>query len=323
MSKNTRFDLTALGEVMLRHSVPSGERLDTAARLDIRPAGAEANVAVALSQLDRCCGWVGALPDHALGRLVLRHLRAARVNVDGVIQCAEGRLGTYYIEFAVPPRPVQVIYDRAHSCTASLSPEQIDWGYLLDTRLLHITGITPALSESCLRVADEAVRRARDAGVPVSVDVNYRARLWTANHAKAALTPLVESADLLFCSRQDANRVFGISGDPEHVVRKLAEKSRAAAVIVTLGKDGAVAWDGEHIHHAPAVPVRILDRLGAGDALAAGVIHGWLDHDVGRGLQYGVAMAAMALSQHGDFLVTSRAELLSLVDRAGKPGVQR
>lgn len=322
MPNKPEFDLTTLGEILLRQSVPPGQRLETASHLDIQPAGAEANVAVALSRLGRSCGWVGGLPQQAIGRLVTNHLRLANVNLDGVVWCQNKRLGTYYIEFTGPPRPVTVIYDRADSCTSNLSPKQINWDYLLNSRLLHLTGITPALSESCRQVVIEAITRAKTAGVPISFDINYRAKLWSEREAKTVLTPLIQNIDLLFCGQADASRIFGINGSPEQVVDKLAAKSRAKNIVVTLGDKGVVAWDGQAYHYAEALPVQIIDRLGAGDALAAGVIHGWLDNDLNLGVRYGVTLAALALSQHGDFLVTTEEEVLSLLDNA-EGGVNR
>jgi len=249
-------------------------------------------------------------------------LRLANVNLDGVIWCKNKRLGTYYIEFTGPPRPVTVIYDRADSCTSNLTPEQINWNYLLNSRLLHLTGITPALSESCRQVVTEAITRAKTAGIPISFDINYRSKLWSEREAEMVLTPLIQNIDLLFCGQADAFQIFGISGTPEQIVNRVADKSRAKNIVVTLGGKGVIAWDGQTYHYAKAIPVQIIDRLGAGDALAAGIIHGWLDNDLAQGVRYGVTLAALALSQHGDFLVTTKEEVLSLLDNI-EGGVSR
>ena len=144
---NPRFDVTTFGEVMLRLSVPPGRRLETATQLDACIAGAETNVVSLLARLERKTCWVGALPKNPLGFLAANHLRSAGVDLDAIIWSEGGRLGTYFVEFGGPPRGVQVTYDRAGSVTALLSPAQIDWDALTDSRLLHMTGITPALSE--------------------------------------------------------------------------------------------------------------------------------------------------------------------------------
>jgi 2-dehydro-3-deoxygluconokinase len=315
---NQPFDVTTIGEVMLRMSVPPGNRLEMARNLDLNPGGAEANVVGALSRLGRRCGWVSGLPSHALGRLVAHHLRAARIDLEAVVWRESGRIGTYYLEFATPPRPTQAIYDRAGSCAALLQPEDISWEYLLGSRLLHLTGITPALSTSCAAVTAEAVRRAREAGVPISFDVNYRQLLWTPQEAAATLTPLIQGVDLLLCGLRDAALLFGCTGAPEEVLRALAALSHAKQVVLSTGEGGVVAWDGERVLQQPSVPVGMIDRLGAGDALAAGVIHGWLDDDLAQGLRYGTMLAALALSQHGDMVVVTPAELAALL--AGEGG---
>ncbi|MGH2387321.1 MAG: PfkB family carbohydrate kinase, partial [Chloroflexota bacterium] len=159
------FDVTTVGEVMLRMSVPAGIRLDQAARLDLTPGGAETNLTGALARLGRRCAWVSSLPANALGRLAANHIRAAGIDLEGVVWRNQGRMGTYYLEFATPPRPIQAIYDRAGSCAAQMGPDDVNWAYLLHTRLLHLSGITPALSPSCRALTAEAIEHARTAGV--------------------------------------------------------------------------------------------------------------------------------------------------------------
>ena len=307
-----RFDITTLGEMLVRFSVPSGKRLENAAQLDVYPAGAEANVATLLARLERQACWFGALPENPLGRLAANALRVAGVDTGGIIWKEHGRMGTYYVEFGEPPRGIQVTYDRAHSCATQLQFSEIDWDGLLDTRLLHLTGITPALSPSCLEIVREAIRQARKRNAPVSFDVNYRQKLWSEEDAAQTLLPLIQNVELLFCSQADARRLFHCTGSMQGVAQGLAERSKAHSVIVTFSDQGALLWDGNQEHHEPARPTRIIDRLGAGDALAAGVIHGWLDGDVAAGLRYGVTLSALALSQSGDMVITNKSELTAL-----------
>lgn len=311
----TRFDVTSLGEAMLRFSVPAGTRLETAHQFDVHPAGAEANVVAALARLGRRCGWVSSLPDQALGRLVLNALRQAGVDTSAVIW-SRGRIGSYYVEFAAPPRATQVIYDRADSCITHLDVDQIPWDYLLDTRLLHLTGITPPLARGCHHIVTEAVRRAREKGVPLSFDVNYRGKLWSPDAAALTLRPLLQNVDLLFCNGRDAQTLFACTGTPEEMVAQLVAQTGAAQVVMSLGEQGVIGWDGAQTHREAAWPVGIVDRIGAGDALAAGVIHGWLAGDFAAALRYGVTLAALALSQHGDMVITTREELEGLVAAA-------
>ncbi|CAN5479258.1 sugar kinase [soil metagenome] len=317
MMTTPRFDVTAIGEVMLRYSVPVGERLEKAQSLALHPGGAEANLLGALACLGRRCAWVSGLPQNPLGRLIDNHMRLARVDTSAIAWSPEGRVGTYYLEFATPPRATQVYYDRADSCAAQLKPEQINWDYLLDTRLLHLTGITPALSTSCLAVTEEAIQRAKQAGVAVSFDINYRAKLWSETQAAAVLKPLIQGIDLLSCGQGDAKRVFGFSGTPQEIVQQLAELSHAKCIITSMAGEGVLVWDGQNYYQSPAQPVEMIDRLGAGDALAAGVIHGWLDGDLAKGVRYGTALAAICLSIHGDMVVTTPEEVEAVLQNSG------
>jgi 2-dehydro-3-deoxygluconokinase len=307
-----RYDLTTIGEILLRLSVPSGERLEQASRLDLHPAGAEANVATLLARLERRACWIGALPANPLGRLAAGALRAAGTDTSHILWKDGGRMGTYYVEFGEPPRGIQVTYDRACSCASQLDAQEIDWDMMLDTRILHLTGITPALSPACHEVVSEAIRRARAQTVPVSFDVNYRQKLWPERDAAQALLPLLQGVELLFCSQADAARLFQCTGSMRDIGQAMLEKTRARHIVLTFGEQGAALWHGQEWRHEPARPTRMVDRLGAGDALAAGVIHGWLDGDLAGGLRYGVTLAALALSQVGDMVVTNKSELLAL-----------
>lgn len=321
-ARQKRFDVTSFGESMLRLSVPVGQRLEMCHHLDVHVAGAETNTLSALARLEHACGWVGALPRNPLGRLVQSELRRAGIDLSAAVWRERGRLGTYYVEFAVPPRAIQVVYDRAGSATTELHVDQIDWTYLLDTRLIHLTGITPALSPGCAEIVAQAVARAQEAGVVVSFDVNYRSKLWTAELAREHLLPLMQGVDLLFCSDRDARTLFGCSGSPQQVVERLVAQTSARRAVVSLGERGVIGWDGDEFTRVPARPVEIVDRIGAGDALAAGVIHGLLGGDFAGGLHTGVLMAALVLSQHGDMLVTSPAEIAALLESDGA-GVSR
>lgn len=307
-----RFDVTAVGEMLLRLSVPYGKRLESTTQLDVFPAGAEANALTLLARLERRTGWFGALPGNPLGRMAGNALRVAGVDTGGILWSHDGRMGTYYVELGEPPRGIQVTYDRDHSCASQLQATQLDWKSLLDTRLVHLTGITPALSPSCLEVVLEAVQRAKECSVPVSFDINYRQKLWDEPTAAQTLLPLIQSAELLFCSQADAVRLFHCTGSMQDIAQGMLEVSKARHVVVTYGEEGAMLWDGAAWRHEPARQTRTIDRLGAGDALAAGVIHGWLDGNLITGLRYGVTLAALALSQSGDMVMTNKSELLAL-----------
>lgn len=312
-----RFDVTSLGETMLRLSVPNGRRLETTTQLDLEYGGTESNCLTSLARIGRRVGWLSRVPDNPLGRGLLRQLRADGIDLDAVVLRPGERMGIYYVEFASAPRAIQVTYDRADSAASRLTVTDVDWGYVLDTRVLHLTGITPGLSASCLAVTREAIARARAAGVRVSFDVNFRGRVWTAEAAGAALRPLIAEVDLLMCKGSDATALFGCSGGPRELMSQLKALTRAEAVVSTFGADGAALLSGDGFAHRPALPVQIVDRIGSGDAFAAGVIDGWLDGDLPDGLRRGVGLAAIALSQHGDRVMTSRAELVAVLAQQG------
>ena len=312
----SQYDVTTLGEMLIRFSVPSGKRLENTTQLDVYPAGAEANVVSLLARLERRALWMGALPKNPLGRLAAGALREAGVDTEGVLWREQGRMGTYYVELGESPRGVQVTYDRLHSCASQLQPGDIDWGPLFNTRLLHLTGITPALSPSCLEIVKTAVQQAKGHRVPVSFDINFRQKLWSEADARRTLLPLIQGVELLFCSQVDARRLFGCEGSTQEIGQQMLALSQARHVVVTFGGKGAVLWTGDEWQLEPARPTRIIDRLGAGDALAAGVIHGWLDGNLRAGLQYGVTLASLALNQSGDMVVTHRDELLALCNNS-------
>ena len=320
-SARPRFDVVSLGESMLRFSVPTGRRLKDARQLDVEVGGAESNVLVAVAQLGWRCGWVGRLPDTALGDIVLRVLRSDGVDVSAAKRVSGERIGTFYIEYAATPRSIQVVYDRADSAAAHMTIDDVDWNYLLDTRVLHLTGITPALSENCYALVAEAIRRARAAGVTVSFDVNYRGKLWGAAEAGERLRPLLADADLLLCKGADAALLFGCRGEPRELMTALKQLTRAEVLYCTFGERGAAVLNGDDFAAEPALPVQIIDRVGSGDAFAAGVLDAWLEASPGsdlkamrrEGLRRGVALAAIALSQYGDRLLTTRAELESVM----------
>ena len=309
-----RFDMTTIGEGQLRYSVPPGQRLEMASQLDVHVACTEANVASLLARLGWRCGWISGMPDTPLGRRVANEFRLSGLDLSAMVWADSGRLATYYVEYAVPPRATQVYYDRANTVFTNLTADQINWDYLLDTRLVHISGLTVPLSPTIREILLEAVRRAKAAGVPVSFDMNYRRRVWTPEEARATVLPILRDVTVLFCGRSDARQVFGIEGQPEEIVLQLGDLTSAGHIVTSLSGDGLIGWDRRTFHRQPAREVTILDRIGAGDAMVGGVLHGWLQGDFAKGLRYGALTAALALSQYGDQVITTSEELEALLD---------
>jgi 2-dehydro-3-deoxygluconokinase len=306
-------DIVTIGEAMLRIWVPAGERLETAPAYRVAVAGAEANVAMAASRMGASAAWLSALPDNPLGRRAAREIAAHGVDVSGVHWTSEGRMGTYYVELSVPPRPITVVYDRADSAVSGMEPSMVDWPSVESARIAHISGITPALSPSCLRLSLEFVERARAAGALICVDVNYRRMLWEPAACREAVTDLAAEADLLIITAEDARDVFDLDGDADAVLDAITEVTTARRTVLTLGDSGA-AWLGHGQRGtAPGYPAEAVDRIGAGDAFAAGALIGLLEDDLPAGVELGLAMAALKLGIYGDQLMVTRSEVEQLM----------
>ncbi len=308
---DVRWDVASFGETMIRLAVPVGERLETTTRLDVGIGGAEANVLVALARLGRRTAWASVLPRNPLGERIARELAWHGVDTSLVQWVEHGRVGVYFLDTGIPPRPTMVLYDRAGSAIAAVDPEVFPVEWTAETRWLHLTGITPALSEGCQQLAWKLLLRARALGVPVSFDVNYRSRLWGREEAAQALAPFCAQATVLFCGEGDARTLWGFDGAPEQIVAGLAERFGAAVTVVTLGDGGAIALtrDGNLVKIG-ALPATVIDRVGAGDAFAAGFLHGYVDDgDLERAMRYGTALAALKLTVRGDLALVTAAEL--------------
>ncbi len=309
-----RFDITMFGETMLRLSVPQGERLERMLSLNVTAGGAESNVAIAASRMGKRVAWTSRLPVSPLGRRIERSLRIEGVDTSMVRWVDQGRVGTYFIEFATPPRRIEVVYDRRDSAAAQMTVADLDWDTLLDTRILHLTGITPGLSASCLEATAAACQQARERGIMLTFDVNYRARLWSAEEARAGLLPLLRQATLVICGTADAQTVLGLSGEPLQMLDDLQEMTQCANVVLTRGDQGALAREGSQpVIEQPAIPTQIVDRIGAGDAFSAGVLCGVLEGSLAQGLRYGTAMSAHKLTTFGDVMCATRAEIETLM----------
>jgi 2-dehydro-3-deoxygluconokinase len=227
------------------------------------------------------------------------------------------------VEYALPPRSTQVYYDRANTCFTNLSAQEIDWDYLTDTRILHLSGLTVPLSPHLTEIVAEAIRLSKSRSIQVSFDVNYRRRIWSPEQARDILQPIIEQVDILFCGRTDAFSVFGVEGDPEMIARRLGELSGAQYIITSLSADGLIGWDRDQLLRQPACKVQVIDRIGAGDAMVAGVLHGLLQGDFAAGLRYGAVTAGLALSQYGDQVVTTREEVEELARPSSTTDIYR
>src|SRR5437763_5694491 len=208
MSEEFTHDVWTMGETMVRFTPRGYTRLEDADGLAVRAGGAESNIAVALARLGLRVAWVSKLPRGLLGSLIARRIRSHGVDVDHVVWTDHGRAGLYFIEPGAAPRPTRVLYDRAASAASTLEPSDLDWPVLDSVRHPHLTGITPALSDSCRATVARALVEAKARGCSTSFDVNYRARLWSAEAAREALDPLLADVDLLITPLADAQLLW-------------------------------------------------------------------------------------------------------------------
>ncbi|MEM6282998.1 MAG: sugar kinase [Chloroflexota bacterium] len=309
-----RHDLLTFGETMLRLVPPDNLRLGQAQSLELSFGGAESNVAANLARLGRRTSWWSRLPNNPLGHQLTASLRAHGVSTDTVIYVEGERLGVYFIEYGNAPRTIQVIYDRENSAASKMTPSNISDDWLKSGRWLHLTGITPALSDTCAATVHSAMERAGSFGITVSFDVNHRSLLWPPENAARALAPLCELADLVFVARRDAATLFGAQGNTASEVAMHLQSVWGGTVVLSDGQDNCAACDGKHVTSAPSRDVQIIDRIGAGDAFASGVIDRLLDNaSLEDALQFGTALAAIKLSVPGDIAFTNRAEVERLV----------
>jgi len=307
-------DLVTVGEAMLRLWVPPGERLEDAPVYRVTVAGAEANVAMAAARAGLSVAWLSRLPASPLGRRAAREIAGHGVDVSHAVWDPAGRMGTYFVELSVKPRPVSVIYDRAQSAAAAMTPDDIAWDVVESARTVHLSGITPALSPDARATSAEVARRAIASGTSLIVDVNYRAQLWAPDEAARVIGKLCEGASVVIVTTEDAKDLFSLHGTAREVAAAFREKIDAATVIVTEGAAGA-AWDSaEGGGAAPGHSADALDRIGAGDAFAAGVVVGFLEGDIASGVNRGLAMAALKLGIFGDQLVVSPEEIDAVID---------
>ena len=328
--------VTCFGEILLRLSPPERQMLVQAGSLDMVVGGAEANVASALASLGHAVRFAGVVTDNPLGDRALAALRGSGVDVAHVTR-APGRMGLYFLEAGSGPRPSAITYDRSGSAFAEATPDAIDFaGALAGARLLHSGGITPALGPKGVALARAAHGTARAAGVPICFDGNYRAQLWAAwdSDPAAILRELVADATILIGNHRDIALLLGrpFSGDGEGRRREAAEAAFAAYPNLELIASTArhlVTSDHHRIsarvdsregsHQTEEIDVTgIVDRIGTGDAFAAGVLDGWLaGGDLAVMAQRGLALAALKHTIAGDMCPVSRAMLGAFSAGAG------
>jgi 2-dehydro-3-deoxygluconokinase len=317
------YDVITFGEAMVRLSPPNFRRLEQARSLDVFVGGAELNTAVGLARLGRSVSWVSRLTRNPLGRLIANHAREAGVGADDVVWTEEDRVGVYFLEFGAAPRASSVLYDRKESAMANIRSGMVDWPAVFSgAKWFHVTGVTPALSATAAEATREALRAAQAAKVQTSIDLNYRAKLWSQSDAQRWMTDFMQYCEVLITTEEDTERVFQIKGkDYEDVASQVARRFPLRVVAITLRENPLVwknSWTGiayreGAVFRTSTYELEIVDRLGAGDSFAAGLIHGLLDGDLQKGLDYGVAASALKHSVPGDFDWITKEEVEALL----------
>jgi 2-dehydro-3-deoxygluconokinase len=328
-------DVVSFGETMLRLSPPSGVRLEEASTLHVYVAGTESNTLACLSRLHLRTIWVSALPLTPLGKHVESELRRHGVNTEHVVWMGSNtRLGIFYAEEAPNPLGLQVYYDRAHSTCALIDPEAVDLSVVDSARMLHLTGITPALSDRAREVFTRFLHRARQKSIPLSFDVNYRTKLWSVHEAAASLEEACQQADVLFCTHADAAELWGFTGSAESVLRQMAGRFAAhttsKTLVLTLGSEGSAQLQDDIYSTEPAFPTEGTARFGSGDAFAAGYLYAHLEGELYRemceerrengepgvtALTFGNALAALKRCIAGDIASITPQEMRALLQK--------
>ena len=334
--------VVTLGELLMRLSTPGRERFSQAHSLDMSFGGAEANVAVSLALLGCDSVFLTGLPNTPIGERALQSLRQHGVEVGHIVK-RPGRIGAYFMESGANQRSGQVIYDRADSVFANLEHTAFPPADITEGDWFHISGITPAVSESAARLALNSLQTAKAAGLRVSLDINYRSRLWNYGKAPAdVLIPMVELADVLIAGRGDCQQALDIhgAGDPdghgyfetltENVMTRFPNLAKVAVTIRDSRSAEHHNWaacvrTSEGMRFSRQYEIRdIVDRVGSGDAFAAGLIYGLVtDMSDADALEFAAAANCLKHSVSGDFNLVSREEIEDLAKGGGQGRVKR
>ncbi len=339
--------VVTLGEIMLRLKSPGLERFMQSPMLEATFGGGEANVAVSLANFGMEAKYVTAIPQHDITYALTCQLRGFGVDVSDIVY-SEGRLGTYYLETGSNQRPSKVIYDRAYSSIALATPDLFDFAKIFDgAEWFHITGITPALSQSAADVSLAACKAAKEMGLKVSCDLNYRKNLWKyGKEAKEVMRELVKYVDVIIANEEDCQKSLGIEAGSDvtggHLdtakyevlakeVLKMYPNAEKIAITLRESKSAnhndwsACICDGKEFYVSKKYEIKdIVDRVGGGDSFGAGLIYGLLNYDdMKKALEFAVAASCLKHTIIGDFNRVTVKEVETLMGGDGSGRVQR
>ncbi|MDE6550235.1 MAG: sugar kinase [Clostridia bacterium] len=338
-------DVLTFGEIMLRLQPVGYKRIMQAEQYEAVYGGGEANVAVSLAQMGEDVAFLTRLPDNAVADKCVKELRGWGVDTSCILR-GGNRMGIYFCEKGAGPRGSNVIYDRAGSSFSEIAVSDMDLSVLGGCKWLHFTGITPAVSDSAAEAAEHLLKAAKDRGVTVSCDLNYRAKLWSREKACKVMTRLLKYVDVLISNEEDCKDVFNLSADGSNILSGelsaegyalLARKMQAkfpniSQVAFTLRESLSASvnnWSGmlvdkDGCHVSRKYTINIVDRVGGGDSFGAGLIYALRHGRRGEeAISFAVAASAIKHTIEGDFNIASVAEIDKLSKGDGSGRVQR
>ena len=337
--------IVTFGEIMLRLSPANYERIVQTNQFQVQYGGGEANVAASLANFGNDVSFVSAIPDNPIGDSAVNQLRKFGVNTENVLRQGS-RLGIYFLEHGASIRASKVTYDRANSAISEIEPGMFDWENIFkDKKWFHTTGITPALSHSAAKVTLEAAQKAKENGLTVSCDLNYRKKLWSREEAKKVMTGIVKYVDVIIANEEDASDVFGIEAEKtdvtsgklsidhyKSVARQLKELAGSKVIAITLRESisasdnnwAAMLYSNDDFFISRKYPIHLVDRVGGGDSFGAGLIHSLINNNNNQdALEFAVAASALKQTIPGDMNLVNENEVMAVVkgDLSGR--VQR
>lgn len=338
--------IVTLGEIMLRLSPQGNDRFIQTDSFRIIPGGGEANVAVSLASYGHDAYFVSKLPAHEIGQIALNALRRYGVNTEYIVRGGD-RVGLYYAETGASMRPSKVIYDRAHSAIAEAELEDFDFDCIMQgADWFHWSGITPAISDKAAALVEQACIAAKRAGAVVSVDLNFRKKLWSSDKAISVMRPLMKYVDVCIGNEEDAQLCLGFKPDADvesgntdasgyhRIFSQMMDEFGFKYVVSTLRESfsasnngwKALIYNGKEFYESKRYEISpIVDRVGGGDSFSGGLIHGMLKfgQDQASALEFAVAASALKHTVNGDFNLVSEDEVLSLMGGNSNGRVQR
>lgn len=337
--------IVTFGETMLRLAPLGYDRFVQAKEFGIVYGGGEANVAVSLANYGKDAYFVTKLPKHEIGQAAVNELRRYGVGTKYITRGGD-RIGIYFCEKGASQRPSKVIYDRAHSAISEAKSEDFDWDAIMKgAEWFHFTGITPALGDNVAEITLDAILAAKSAGATISVDLNYRKKLWSTEKAGKVMNELVKHCDVVIANEEDAEKVFGIKAENtditggtlsdegyKKVASELVSRFGLKCAAITLRESisasengwSAMLYDGSSFFKSKKYNIHIVDRVGGGDSFGAGLIYGLTTgYDMQKALEFAVAASCLKHTIEGDANHMSVSEVESLMGGDASGRVQR